>query len=228
VSQIAAFSGEARGDGARHAGLAEQAYRRIRDDIVFLRLEPGEPLDDKKLSAQLGMSLTPVRDALKRLTLERMVVTYPRRGTFVAEITVSDEHWLTEIRYNLEGVAAALAAERATTTERESLSELAGRLSDDHANYLTTEYHALDAEIHKAIYAAAHNPFLESSLTQYLNLTIRIWHYGLRRVPSHHSAGRDQQDVVAAIVRGDAEAAAEAARAHLQDYSVGVRSLLAR
>src|SRR5690348_12027665 len=113
--------------------LAQQAYERIRDDIVYLRIEPGEPLDDKVLSAELGMSLTPVRDALKRLTLERMVVTYPRRGTFVAEITVSDEQWLTEIRQNLEGLAAALAAERATPAERETLALLAGRLEHDQA-----------------------------------------------------------------------------------------------
>lgn len=208
--------------------LAEQAYERIRDDIVYLRLEPGEPLDDKQLSTELGMSLTPVRDALKRLTLERMVVTYPRRGTFVAEITVSDEQWLTEIRQNLEGVAAALAAERATEAERQHLAALAAQLDSDHANHVTTEYHALDADIHQAIYAAAHNPFLQASLVQYLNLTLRIWHYGLRRVPAKQSVGEDQQAVVAAIVRGDGETAAAAARAHLGDYSVAVRSLLAR
>jgi DNA-binding GntR family transcriptional regulator len=208
--------------------LAEQAYERLRDDIVYLRLEPGEPLDDKALSAKFGMSLTPVRDALKRLTLERMVVTYPRRGTFVAEITVSDEQWLTEIRQNLEGVAAALAAERATPAERKHLEALAGRLERDHANHLTTEYHALDSQIHQAIYAAAHNPFLQASLTQYLNLTLRIWHYGLRRVPAKQSVGQDQQAVVTAILRGDADAAAEGARAHLGDYSGAVRSLLAR
>lgn len=174
------------------------------------------------------MSLTPVRDALERLTLERMVVTYPRRGTFVAEITVSDEQWLTEIRQNLEGVAAALAAERATAAERGHLTALAGRLETDHDNHLTTEYHALDSQIHQAIYAAAHNPFLQDSLTQYLNLTLRIWHYGLRRVPARQSIGQDQQAVVAAIARGDADAAAEAARAHLGDYSGAVRSLLSR
>ncbi len=226
-----AASEESTRDASRLASarpLSEQAYEQIRDDIVYLRLEPGEPLDDKVLSAALKMSLTPVRDALKRLTLERMVVTYPRRGTFVAEITVSDEQWLTEIRQNLEGVAAGLAAERATESERASLTELAGRLADDHANHVTTAYHALDAAIHRAIYAAAHNPFLESSLTQYLNLTLRIWHYGLRRIPTHHSAGRDQQDVVAAIVRGDVDGAVEAAHAHLGDYSAAVRSLLAR
>ena len=206
--------------------LTRRAYERILDDIVFLRRTPGEPLDDKRISAELGMGLTPVRDALKRLTLERMVVTYPRRGTFVAQITVSDEQWLTEIRQSLEGVAAGLAADRATQEERETLLELAARLEGDHANHTTTEYHALDVAIHRAIYAAAHNPYLESSLTQYLNLTIRIWHHGLRRVPAEHTAGRDQQEVVAAIVRGDAEAATLAAQAHLGGYSGAVRSLL--
>lgn len=211
----------------RVVGLAEQAYERIRDDIVFLRVEPGQPLDDKELSVELGMSMSPVRDALKRLTLERLVVTYPRRGTFVAEITVSDEQWLTEIRLPLEGVAAGLAADRATPAEREALSTLAGRLDDDQMNHITSEYHLLDYEIHKAIYGAAHNPYLEASLTQALNLMMRIWHYGLRRVPRQHAAGRDQQEVVAAIVAGDVEAAIQAARAHLGDYSTAVRSLLA-
>ena len=186
-----AVTEESMTDGSRLASarpLSEQAYERIRDDIVYLRLEPGEPLDDKVLSSSLGMSLTPVRDALKRLTLERMVVTYPRRGTFVAEITVSDEQWLTEIRQNLEGVAAGLAAERATETERESLTELASRLADDHTNHVTTAYHALDSDIHKAIYAAAHNPFLEASLTQYLNLTIP--HLALRAAPRPNASRR--------------------------------------
>src|SRR5215218_9129751 len=71
--------------------LVDQAYTRLRDDLIALRIEPGEPLDEKRLSARLGVGLTPVRDAIKRLTLERLVTTYPRRGTFASEISVSDE-----------------------------------------------------------------------------------------------------------------------------------------
>ncbi len=208
--------------------MAELAYERLRDDIVSLRIEPGQPLDDKVLSAELGVGLTPVRDAVKRLALERLVATYPRRGTFVAEITVSDERWLTELRQDLEGLAAALAAERATPAEREALAALAAPLAANGVNHLAPGDHDADSAIHRAVYAAAHNPFLERSLTQYLNLTLRIWHYGLRRVPTHHSAGRDQQEVVAAIVRGDADRARAAAREHLADFSASVRSLLAR
>lgn len=212
----------------RPARMAEHAYERLRDDIISLRIEPGRPLDDKLLSAELGVGLTPVRDAVKRLALERLVVTYPRRGTFASEITVSDERWLTELRLDLEGLAAALAAHRATAAERATLTSLVRPLAEDRADRLTTEHQGTDHAIHRALYSAAHNPYLECSLTQYLNLTIRIWHYGLRRVPTHHSSGRDQQEVVAAVVRGDADAARTAARAHLSDFSASVRSLLAR
>src|SRR5262245_7295748 len=97
--------------------LADQAYLRLRDEIVTVRLRPGDPLDEKALSQRLELGLTPVRDALKRLTLERLAVIYPRRGTFVTDINISDERWLTEVRIEMEGLAAALAAERATDEE---------------------------------------------------------------------------------------------------------------
>ncbi|WP_461143471.1 GntR family transcriptional regulator [Salinifilum aidingensis] len=212
----------------RPARLADRAYELLRDDLVALRIEPGEPLDEKRLSASLEVGLTPVRDAIKRLTFERLVVTYPRRGTFAAEISVSDEVWLTEIREELEGLAAALAAARATSDEREELSRLADLVnSHPTADHGSTSYIEVDAAIHRAIYAAAHNPHLEASLNQYASLAMRIWHYGLRNVAHKPTATCDQADVVAAIVRGDADAARAGARAHLRDFSNSVRSLLA-
>jgi len=97
--------------------LVDVAYRELRDAIVAVRLQPGAPLDEKGLSASLGIGLTPIRDALKRLTLEKLAVTYPRRGTFVTEINIADEAKLTEVRVDLEGLAASLAAERSTTRD---------------------------------------------------------------------------------------------------------------
>jgi DNA-binding GntR family transcriptional regulator len=213
----------------RPVRLVDRAYEQLRDNLVALRIEPGEPLDEKRLSAAMGVGLTPVRDAIKRLTLEKLVVTYPRRGTFAAEIAVSDELWLTEVREELEGLAAALAAVRATAAERDELCRLAdlagGHTSADHSS---TSYIEVDTAIHRAIYAAAHNPFLENSLNHYATLSMRIWHYGLRRVARQPAASCDQADVVAAIVRGDEAAARDRARAHLRDFSNSVRALLAR
>jgi len=118
------------GRSVRGGHLTDYAYQRLRDDIITVRLAPGDPLDEKTLSAKLDVGLSPVRNALKRLTLERLAVIFPRRGTFVAEINISDERWLTEIRMELEGLAAALAAERATDTEHETLRALSSRLDD--------------------------------------------------------------------------------------------------
>lgn len=203
--------------------LVDHAYEAIRDNLIALSIEPGAPLDEKQLAASLNVGLTPVRDALKRLTLERLVVTHPRRGTFAADININDERWLTEARTGLEGLAALLASQRATDAERAVLTKLAQKLQ---AARLSMTYVDRDGAVHRAIYAAAHNPYLESTLNQYANAALRIWHYALRSLGSHSPRPCDQNEVVDAIVARDGERARVAAEAHLLDYSVEVRRLL--
>ena len=209
-----------------HTRLVDRAYRSLRDDLIALRIEPGAPLDERQLSASLKVGLTPVRDAIKRLTLERLVVTYPRRGTFAAEIHISDERWLTEARTGLEGLAALLAAQRATDAECAALLDLTQKLEASKDSKLSIEYIDRDAAVHRAIYAAARNPYLESTLNQYTNAALRIWHYTLRAMGPASPPPCDQTEVVAAIVARDGERARTAAEAHLLDYSVQVKRLL--
>jgi DNA-binding GntR family transcriptional regulator len=217
-------STEADPTAPRPERLVDQAYRQIRDAIVALRLQPGAPLDEKALSASLGLGLTPIRDALKRLTLEKLAVTYPRRGTYVSRINIADEARLTEVRVELEGLVASLAADRATADERDTLLEL---LEDLESGSLERADHTeLDVRVHRAIYAAAHNEFLEATLNQYANLAMRIWNHGLE---GHRAVGehiRSQRAVVEAIVRGDAATARMAAEQHLRGFSDEVRSVV--
>ena len=204
--------------------LADQAYRQIRDAIVAVSLQPGAPLDEKALSASLGLGLTPIRDALKRLTLEKLAVTYPRRGTYVSPINIADEARLTEVRVELEGLAASLAADRATEDERATLLEL---LEDLEGGSLERADHTeLDARVHRAIYAAAHNEFLETTLNLYSNLALRIWNYGLQGQRAVDEHIRSQRAVVEAIMRRDALAARTAAEQHLRGFSDEVRSTI--
>jgi DNA-binding GntR family transcriptional regulator len=202
--------------------LVDQAYRQIRDAIVAVRLQPGAPLDEKALSASLGLGLTPIRDALKRLTLERLAVTYPRRGTFVSRINIADESRLTEIRVELEGLAAALAAERATEKDCTVLLRLLDDL--EKGSHERADHTELDARVHRAIYAAARNEFLEATLNQYANLALRIWNFCLQENLAVDDAIHTQHAVVEAIVRGDAPAARTAAEQHLRQFSEEVRS----
>ena len=211
------------GGAAAPVRLADRAYEYLRDSLVSLRIEPGAPMDEKQLSAAMGVGLTPVRDALKRLTLEGLVAIYPRRGTFAAEIRVSDELWLTEVRIVLEGQAAALAAQRATQEDRDRLLALAARVGEEGSNPID-----LDVEMHRAVYTAAHNPYLENSCNQYANLAMRLWNYGLRSNSSSTSVPCTLGPVVDAIVAHDSDRARNEAQAHLREFSEDVRGRLSR
>ena len=91
--------------------LAERAYRRLRDAIVQGALAAGSRISERSLATALGISAQPVREALRRLEQDGMVVTLPRRGTVVAEFGPDRQAEMGRIRAALEGAAAALAAE---------------------------------------------------------------------------------------------------------------------
>lgn len=203
--------------------LADQAYRHLRDAIVSVAIPPGSPLDEDQLMRAVGAGRTPVRQALKRLAMERLVVIYPRRGTFVSDIHISDERWLTEVRIPLEGLAAQLAAPRATSSDREALGQLRSRLVAHTDNH---ELLALDTEIHRLVFRAAHNPHLEETLEQYFNLALRIWFYCLDRLPDIETHVLGQRSVIDAILAQDSVQAKEAAINHLTDCASSIREVL--
>ncbi|MCZ9345802.1 GntR family transcriptional regulator, partial [Streptomyces sp. TRM76130] len=78
--------------------MADQAYRALADRLVTLRIRPGEPVNDERTAAELGVGRTPVREALKRLEHERLIVSYPRRGTFATEVQIADLGHISEVR----------------------------------------------------------------------------------------------------------------------------------
>src|SRR4029453_11610810 len=116
-----AFESLAFTDAAAGKSLADVAYASIRDRLLMLDIKPGDLLNDEDLAKDLGVGRTPVREALKRLELDRLVVSYPRRGTFATRVEVTDLGFISEIRTQLEPLAAARAARVATESMRERL-----------------------------------------------------------------------------------------------------------
>jgi DNA-binding GntR family transcriptional regulator len=92
--------------------VAERAYVELRDRIVTLRLAPGTTLREDELMREMAIGRTPLREAVKRLALENLVAVQPRRGTFVTDVEAADIMNITEVRAELEGYAAELAAMR--------------------------------------------------------------------------------------------------------------------
>ena len=208
--------------------LAEQAYLAIRDRLVMLDIGPGEPIDDDELAGSLGVGRTPVREALKRLEGDRLVVAYPRRGTFATGMDIADLAHISEIRVQLEPLAARRAAERAPRAVRTELDELASRVAGlDVARVDRTDVMRWDVGVHRAIYRAAGNPHLEDMLIRYDNLATRIHCTYLDRlsavdlhvVPEHVALLR-------AIAAGEADRAADLAREHVLGFERAIRAVI--
>ena len=207
--------------------FAEQAYRIIRDRLVMLEIRPGAPINDEHLAQGLGFGRTPVREALKRLESERLVVAFPRRGTFATEVNIKDLSHISEVRRQLEPGAAAAAARRATSVERVDLGRLLTNLEKHHDPAAGWEaLMHLDMRMHRAVYAATHNPYLEDTLVRYDNLATRIWCVFADRLTDLAGHVGEHGPLLRAVIEGDASKAAELAAAHVAQFEDAIRAAI--
>lgn len=209
------------------ASLADRAYEGIRDHLVMLDIRPGEPLNDDALAQELGTGRTPVREALKRLEGDRLVVAYPRRGTFATAVDITDLAHISEIRAELEPLAAARAARTASDASRAHLAGLAEDIAGLEARVNDRrELLRRDVHVHRDIYRAAGNPHLEDILVRQDNLATRIWCLFLDRLPAIAGHVGEHVTLLEAIVEGEAEKAAQLALEHVVGFERAVRAVL--
>ncbi|MDH6605967.1 DNA-binding GntR family transcriptional regulator [Streptomyces sp. SAI-208] len=207
--------------------LAERAYRAIRDRLVMLEIRPGAPINEERLGQSLGVGRTPVREALKRLQYERLITTYPRRGTFATEVNITDLAHISEVRQELEPLAAAQAARRATATDRAHLTDLLGELgSAGTSGREAADLMRLDLRVHRAIYTATHNPYLEDTLVRHDNLATRIWCLFVDRLDDMAGHVEEHGPLIAAIVAGEVDRAARLARSHVEGFEQAIRAAM--
>ena len=207
--------------------LSERAYRSLRDQLITLEIRPGDAINDSVLAAKLGIGRTPVREALKRLEGDRLVISYPRRGTFATRVDITELADISEIRELLEPLAARRAARNASPHMRQRLRELAAHITDAEPTASNQrDLMRLDIEVHRQIYAAAGNAHLEDVLIRYDNLATRIWCLVLDKIPSVAGHITEHVDLLHAIADGDAELAGAHAREHVTSFEKTVRAVL--
>ncbi|MBT2250195.1 GntR family transcriptional regulator [Arthrobacter sp. BHU FT2] len=222
-----AFETLALSEDAGKKSLADVAYESIRDRLLMLDIKPGELLNDDALSKSLGVGRTPVREALKRLELDRLVVTYPRRGTFATRVDVTDLSFISEIRAQLEPLAASRAARLASAGVRAQLKAILAEVEAfDVSSAPVMETLQLDARVHQGIYAASANPHLEDILIRYDNLATRIWCMVVDRLPDLSGHVHEHLNLLRAVIDGNEEQAAELARVHVSGFERAVREAL--
>lgn len=206
--------------------LAEQAYLAIRDRLVMLEISPGEPINEDRLSGELGVGRTPVREALKRLEIDRLVVAFPRRGTFATDVNISDLAHISEVRRTLEPMAASAAAGRMTAADRSALTALRDQLDADNRLDDNADLLRMDLGVHRAIYRCVHNPFLEDTLVHYDNLATRIWCVFVPRLSGMAGHVSEHVPLLSAIIDGDTEKSAALAGQHVAGFERAVRALI--
>ena len=195
--------------------LKDRAYTAIKAAILNLKLEPGTPLVESDLAEQLGISKTPVRDALQELEREGFVTRILFKGTYVTDVTMQDVTEVFQLRAVLEGLATFLAAPLFSSAE---LDELASCLeAAEQALALGNLYHCSDLgrELHQAIIAKAENQRLTLLIS---NLDEHVQRF---RVLSDRISGRlhtsvvEHRRILAALRQRDAAAAEHAMRDHM-------------
>jgi len=207
--------------------MADRAYAAITDQLIMLDIRPGDPIDDAGLARELGIGRTPVREALKRLESDRLVVAYPRRGTFATGVDIADLAGISEIRAQLEPLAARRAAERATRSTRAELADLASKTASlDVGTLDRTELMRWDQRVHRAIYRAAGNPHLEDVLVRYDNLATRIFCLFLDQLPTVDEHVGEHAELLRTIADGEADRAEELAREHVLGFERAVRAAI--
>jgi DNA-binding GntR family transcriptional regulator len=205
--------------------LSEKAYHLIKHRIVTLELEPLSVIDERSLQEELGLGRTPIREALHRLAAEGLVFIAPRRGMFVAEISITDLAKLFEVRMVLEGFCARLAAQRITKDHLAQMEEVIQeleRVADDDGKALME----IDERFHTLLYQAADNKFLAEALERLHALSFRLWHLALDRLGDVRGAMEQHIAITEVLKAGDGAQAEALLRQHIADFQQRIRAVL--
>lgn len=207
--------------------LRELVFESLREAIILGRLKPGERLMEIQLAEEMGVSRTPVREAIRKLELEGFVVMVPRKGAYVAGISVKDIVDVFEVRAALEGMAAGLAAERITNEEMDQLERLLlriNKLGDEDFDAVVEG----DTNLHELIYQASRNQRLVQIITHLQEQIQRFRMTSLSQPGRTKIALDEHKAIVEAISDRNVDLAQSLAREHIENAEQSLLNALRR
>ncbi|AEF92987.1 transcriptional regulator, GntR family [Desulfotomaculum nigrificans CO-1-SRB] len=195
--------------------LREVVFETLREAIITGKLEPGERLMEIQLAEEMGVSRTPVREAIRKLELEGFVVMIPRKGAYVAGISHKDITDVFEVRAALEALAAGLAAERATEEEIENLNRSLIAYSEQTNRQNITGIVETDTDFHDLLYKCSRNERLIMIITHLREIIQRVRTVSLSQPGRSKDAIEEHRQIVDAIADRNVELAQTLAREHI-------------
>lgn len=195
----------------KELSLKEKAYRMIREQIVNCTLPPGSLINGKELTVQIGVSGTPIREALNQLEQENLVRIVPQRGVFVSELTVKIVGDLCEAREIIEPHFARLAA---ASADQEVLREYEEFLADV-LSYDSDTVIQKDLQFHRFVASYCSNEYLVQMMNNVFAQYERLSILSCRQPDRMLAAAEEHLAIIRALKERDGDGAAEAMRAHL-------------
>lgn len=206
--------------------LRDVVFNTLRQAILRGELKPGERLMEIALANRLGVSRTPVREAIRMLELEGLVIMIPRRGAQVAQITEQDLNDVLEVRLGLEELAVRFACERITDEEIKALGMAVKEFEKKMSNNDLSAQAEADVKFHEIIYGATHNQRLVQIIN---NIREQMYRYRieyLKDVESRKTLVKEHYEICDALKRRDAESAVEKMCIHIRNQQEAIlRSL---
>lgn len=197
--------------------LREVVCESLREAIRSGVLKPGERIMEIQLAEELGVSRTPVREAIRKLELEGYVVMMPRRGTYVASMSIRDINEIFEIRTALESLSNGLAADHITDDELEHLQRLlviiGGYIKEGNIEKIVET----DIEFHDLMYHAARNERLVGIISNLRDQLTRFRTLSMSYPGRLEETLEEHRLIVEAIASGDRKAASKAAERHMEN-----------
>ena len=197
--------------------LREVVCESLREAIRRGILKPGERIMEIQLAEELGVSRTPVREAIRKLELEGYVVMMPRRGTYVANMSIRDINEIFEIRTALESLSNGLAAEHITDEELEHLQRLlviiGGYIQEGNMEKIVET----DIEFHDLMYHAARNQRLVGIISNLRDQLTRFRTLSMSHPGRLEATLEEHKAIVEAIANGDRRSASKAAERHMEN-----------
>lgn len=202
--------------------LRDVVFRTLRQAILTGEMKPGERLLEIHLANKLGVSRTPIREAIRMLELEGLVIMVPRRGAQVAQITEKSMSDVLEVRCALDELAVELACERITDEEK---SELVQACKAFERATVTGQVHVIakaDVDFHDIIFKAAGNPRLTQMIN---NLAEQMYRYRFEYIKDeslHQMLVEEHKHICESICNGDVATAKDAIRTHIENQEKSI------
>ena len=195
--------------------LRGRVFHRIREDILSGKYSENEELKEATIGSELGVSRTPVREALRQLELEGLVRIIPNKGAYVTGISDKDTRDIYIIRSYLEGLAARWACDHISEEEIESLEEIV-YLSEFHAKKNHYEQLVdLDNKFHESIYRASGSKILEHELSTFHHYLERIRKESLKNEERAMQSNEEHLAILEAMRKRDGDLAEKLAHEHI-------------